>query len=76
MYVLAGHSLAKYPFVGDSSLREEGLTGTVPYMAPEILLRKPYGLPVGINYSCMHLCGLPFLTMLGLTLIARVAVRA
>ncbi len=43
---VADFGLAKYPFVGESS--EDGITGTVPYMAPEILSRRPYGFPVDV----------------------------
>jgi len=39
---IADFGLAKFPFVGESS--EDGITGTVPYMAPEILSRRSYGL--------------------------------
>eukprot|EP00960_Hanusia_phi_P054980 762829-Hanusia_phi.AAC.3 len=43
---IADFGLAKT--VVDGSLSEEGLTGTVPYMAPEILARKPYSFPVDV----------------------------
>jgi len=43
---VADFGLAKYPFAGESS--EDGITGTVPYMAPEILSRRPYGFPVDV----------------------------
>ncbi|EKX46232.1 hypothetical protein GUITHDRAFT_70717, partial [Guillardia theta CCMP2712] len=31
-----------------TGVSEEGLTGTVPYMAPEILARQPYSFPVDV----------------------------
>ena len=43
---IADFGLAKHPFVVEAS--ENGLTGTVPYMAPEILSARPYGLPVDV----------------------------
>ena len=43
---IADFGLAKHPFVVETS--ENGLTGTVPYMAPEILSARPYGLPVDV----------------------------
>lgn len=47
---IADFGLAKYPFVGESS--EDGITGTVPYMAPEILSRRSYGLVSACSVLC------------------------
>lgn len=51
---IADFGLAKFPFVGESS--EDGITGTVPYMAPEILSRRSYGLVSVCKTMSCHVC--------------------
>ena len=46
---IADFGLAKFPFFGESS--EDGITGTVPYMAPEILSRRSYGF---VSCACLR----------------------